>query len=321
VDDDRTLGPDWRTLALPEDMRARPGMFVGAVDASGVLQLIMELVGNVIDQHLAERASRFEVVVHDDHFCVSDDGPGVTAGELIPSLARAPWRPNTGLGAGLGLGLVNGLARRLELEICRHGARRRWCFDDAVMVVDGERLGRCSTSGTTVRVWPDPRVFQVTRPDRFALEQHLLGIHRARPSLPVELDGARFDEPAGSEAWVAGQRASRGHEVRHIEARLGTTEVDLAWAWLPPFGSARCLSYVNLEETVEDGSHVDGLLCGLARARHLPLALVRERTLALVSVISVNPRFAGSTRARLHDPTLQRWIADLVEQHARRFEA
>jgi hypothetical protein len=37
----------------------------------------------------------------------------------------------------------------------------------------------------------------------------------------------------------------------------------------------------------------------------------------LVSVIAVNPRFAGSTRARLHDPTLQRWIAELVEQHAR----
>lgn len=285
-------------------------MFVGDVDASGILQLIMELVGNAIDHNLAGQASRLGVEVHDDHFCVSDDGPGIAAGELVPSLSGTHSRWS----AGLGLGLVNSLARRLELETCRHGARRRWCFEDTTMVVDGERLGRCSTPGTTVRVWPDPRVFHVTRPERFALEQRLLGLHRVRPSLTVELDGERFDEPTGSEAWVAGQPACRGHAVRHLEARLGTTEVDLAWALLPPFGSARCLSYVNLEETDEDGSHVDGLLSGLAQAHDLPLGLVRERTLALVSVIAVNPRFAGSTRARLHDPTLQRWIAELVEQ-------
>jgi DNA gyrase subunit B len=322
VDDDRKPSPDGRLLALPEGVLARPGMFVGAGDASGVLQLVMELVGSAIDQHLAGRVSRLEVAVHGDHFSVSDDGPGTAAAELIPGLARAQSRLHTtGLGDGLGLGLVNSLARRLEIEICRNGARRRWCFDDAVLVVDGERLGRCATPGMSVRVWPDSRIFQVPRPDRFALEQHLLGIHRVRPSLTVELDGCRFEEPAGTEAWVASQRGGRGHAVRHIEARLGTTEVDLAWAWLPPFGSARCLSYVNLEETVEDGSHVDGLLCGLAQARHLPLALVRERTLALVSVIAVNPRFAGSTRARLHEPLLQRWISELVEQHVREFEA
>jgi DNA gyrase/topoisomerase IV subunit B len=309
---------DDRKLAGRDEARARPGMFVGAVDASGVLQLVMELVGNAIDQNLAGLASRLEVSVEADHFCVSDDGPGVAVGELIPSLGRAPARFDH---TDLGLALVNSLACRLELEVSRNGARRRWCFEDAALVVNGERLGRCSTPGTTVRVWPDPRVFQVTRPERFDLEQRLLGIHRARPNLTVELDGARFDEPAGGEAWVASQRACRGHEVHHIEARLGTTEVDLAWAWLPPFGSARCLSYVNLEETSEDGSHVEGLLCGLAQARHLPLALVRERTLALVSVIAVNPVFAGSTHARLHDPTLQRWIAELVEQHARKYEA
>jgi DNA gyrase/topoisomerase IV subunit B len=315
VEQDRKPSADGRALALPEGVHARPGMFVGAVDASGILQLITELIGNAIDQNLAGLASRLEVEVHDDHFCVSDDGPGVTLGALVPSLSG----PQPRWSDGLGLGLVNNLARRLELETCRHGARRRWCFEDTMMTVDGERLGRCSTPGTTVRVWPDPRVFQVLRPERFALEQRLLAVHRVRPSLTVELDGARFDEPAGSEAWIAGQRAARGHPIRHIEARLGTTQVDLAWAFLPPFGSARCLSYVNLEETAEDGSHVDGLLSGLAQAHDLPLGLVRERTLGLVSVIAVNPRFAGSTRARLHDPTLQRWIAELVEQHARKF--
>lgn len=316
VEQDRKPSPDGRALALPEDVRARPGMFVGAVDASGILQLIMELVGHTIDHNLAGLASQLAVEVHDDHFCVRDDGPGIAANELIPSRTSGPSRWS----AGLGLGLVNSLARRLELETSRHGARRRWCFEDTKMVVDGERLGRATEPGTSVRVWPDPSVFQVVRPEPFELEQRLLGIHRVRPSLTVELDGARFDEPTGARAWVAGQRACRGHAVRHLEARLGTTEVELAWALLPPFGSARCLSYVNLEETVEDGSHVDGLLSGLAQAHDLPLGLVRERTLALISVVAVNPRFAGSTRARLHDPTLQRWIAQLVEQHARTLE-
>lgn len=91
----------------------------------------------------------------------------------------------------------------------------------------------------------------------------------------------------------------------------------MAWMWLRPFGSARCSSYVNLQESCDDGSHVEGLLEGLARAHSVPLALARERTLALISVVAVNPRFAGVSRTRLHDPGLARWIAELVVAHIR----
>jgi DNA gyrase subunit B len=309
-DDDRI---EQRPLSLPKDARARPGMFVGAIDSSGVTQLVIQLIDNVLDLHLADRAARLAVSVHDDHFCVRDDGPGVAARDLVPSAtASARWRsaaPN----ARLGLALVNSLARRLEIESCRYGARRRWVFEGFAMVIDGERLGPCGDSGTSVRAWPDPQVFEVCRPDRFALEQRLLGVHRLRPGLQVELDGARFDEPAGIEAWVAGQGCRGAHPVHHIEARHGTTDLELAWAWLPPFGSSRCLSYVNLDETLEDGSHVEGLLAGLARAHGVSVAMARERTLALVSVVAVNPRFSGASRARLEDPALAEWIADLVD--------
>lgn len=305
-------GPQ-RPASLPKHARARPGMFVGAVDCSGVNQLVMQLIDNTLDLHLADQASRLEVSINNDHFCVRDDGPGIAARDVVapapPPRSRVPAQS-----ARLGIAFVNSLSRRLEVESCRYGARRRWVFEDFTMIVDGERLGACADSGTIVRAWPDPQVFRVPRPDHFAIEQRLLDIHRLRPSLQVVLDGARFDEPTGTEAWVAGQRCRGAHQVHHIEARRGTTALDLAWAWLPPFGSSRCLSYVNLDETLDDGSHVEGLLTGLARAHGVSLAMARERTLALISVTSVNPQFCGAARACLDDPALARWIADMVDR-------
>lgn len=303
-----------RGLSLPNDVRSRPGMFVGDTDAGGVAELVVQLLDNALDQHLSGQVSRVEVEVHDDHFCVIDDGPGLAATDVVPTSTGAAQA--LAPSARLGLGLVNSLAARLEIVTCRYGARRRWLFEDFELRVNGQRLGPGDEPGTCVRVWPDPRLFATVQPDRFVLEQRLLGVHRVRPSLRVLLDGQAFDEPAGTESWVAGQRCCRGLEVHHIEARRGTTELDMAWAWLPPFGSARCSSYVNLEQTSDDGSHVDGLLEGLAQAHGVPLALARERTLALISVVAINPRFAGASRSRLHDPALARWIADLVIAHA-----
>ena len=330
-----------RGLSLPNDVRSRPGMFVGDTDAGGVAELVVQLLDNALDQHLSGQVSRVEVEIHDDHFCVIDDGPGLAATDVVPTSTGAAQA--LAPSARLGLGLVNSLAARLEIVTCRYGARRRWLFENFELRVNGERLepggerlepggerlgpggerlgpggerlGSGDEPGTCVRVWPDPSLFAAVQPDRFVLEQRLLGIHRVRPSLRVLLDGQSFDEPAGTESWVAGQRCCRGLEVHHIEARRGTTELDMAWAWLPPFGSAHCSSYVNLEETSEDGSHVDGLLEGLAQAHGVPLALARERTLALISVVAINPRFAGASRSRLHDPALARWIADLVVAH------
>jgi hypothetical protein len=253
--------------------------------------------GAAVSSGVASRgaASRIDVECDDEQFCVRDDGPGLAwSRHDVETLAQ--------------------VARRLEIDSARFGVRRRWVVEDLELLADGEPVGRCDTQGTCVRVWPEQRALERDPIDVHALEQRLLGIHRVRPSLRVSFNGQPFDEPRGVEAWVAAHRCTRATTVHAIEARRGTTELELAWAWLPAFGSARRLSYVNLRETVRDGSHVDALLRALARVHAVPLALARERCLALVSVIAVNPRFSEADDGRLHDPALERWITELVEQ-------
>jgi DNA gyrase/topoisomerase IV subunit B len=58
-----------------EAIRKRPGMYVGDVDAAeGLHHLVWEVVGNVVDQHLARAATELHVDVTDDGWViVSDD--------------------------------------------------------------------------------------------------------------------------------------------------------------------------------------------------------------------------------------------------------
>jgi DNA gyrase/topoisomerase IV subunit B len=44
-------------------VRERPGMFVGATDGTGVLHMVLELVANAFDQHLAGRCSRISIEI------------------------------------------------------------------------------------------------------------------------------------------------------------------------------------------------------------------------------------------------------------------
>ena len=60
-------------------VRKRPGMFIGDTEnGTGVLQMVLEIVANSYDQHLAGRCSKIAVeIAADGTVTVEDDGPGL----------------------------------------------------------------------------------------------------------------------------------------------------------------------------------------------------------------------------------------------------
>jgi hypothetical protein len=67
-----------------EAVRMRPGMYVGDITGdgandgvNGLLVMLLEVVGNALDQHLLGRCTAIQVEVDDDVITVRDDGPGL----------------------------------------------------------------------------------------------------------------------------------------------------------------------------------------------------------------------------------------------------
>jgi DNA gyrase/topoisomerase IV subunit B len=153
-------------ITTVSDVRKRPAMFVGGIDGTGVLNLLLELVANVTDQHLAGRCTRASIeLASDGTITVEDDGPGFSAegGDALPPLHELLTRysftptvdahsPHVHLGVGgLGLFIVNALSERFELRTVRrryslhraHGIQRS-ASNDSAMAPSRSRCG-CPT--------------------------------------------------------------------------------------------------------------------------------------------------------------------------------
>src|ERR1041385_2883956 len=75
-----------RVLSTIDAVRLRPGMYVGDIDdGSGMHQLLWEVVGNAIDEHLAGHASYVRVRFDDAWVSVEDDGRGIPV-DVLPQL-------------------------------------------------------------------------------------------------------------------------------------------------------------------------------------------------------------------------------------------
>jgi DNA gyrase/topoisomerase IV subunit B len=341
-------GPAIEPLDLIEAVRQRPAMYLGGVDPRALHHLVLETIDNVVDQHLVRDATELEVEVADDGWItVRDDGPGLglereprgkSALELVLStLTRTPramadvrtvgrdGRP------GLGLGVVNALSARLELEATRGGDRWAQAYERGRPIGDLQRLGTATRDGTELRFRPDPEIFGDARPDAARLASHLQHLAWLAPLLRLSFQGRRLDGRGGLAGLVqslAGGRRDQPRPGYATQQHVGHVMVDLALAWSEdPAPTVR--TFANFHES-PGATHVDGLWQGLvswASALGVPEADAAERAHAafgpgLVAVIHLAtsaprapayaspwhdhvtaPRAAAAVRQALHDAT------------------
>ena len=181
-----------------EAVRKRPGMYIGSTDARGLMHCLWEIIDNSVDEALAGHGQRIAVSSHEDgSLSVSDDGRGIPVDieprtglsgvEVVFTKLHAGGKFGGGsYGAsgglhGVGASVVNALSARLDVEVDRNGKTHSMSFrrgepgvfdgsgplaaftpfiDNSELKVSG-KIPK-GISGTRVRYWPDPQIFEST---------------------------------------------------------------------------------------------------------------------------------------------------------------
>ena len=139
---DNYAAADIEVLTGLEPVRKRPGMYT---DTSRPNHLVQEVVDNSVDEAIIGHADKVEVTLHkDDSVTVADNGRGMPVdihpGEKLPGVeviltrlhaggkfSDKNYRFSGGL-HGVGVSVVNGLSKHLEVWVKRDGKEYNMAF-------------------------------------------------------------------------------------------------------------------------------------------------------------------------------------------------
>jgi len=339
-----------------EGVRKRPAMYIGSTDGRGLHHLVWEVVDNAVDEHLAGHARRITVRLRGDGGVeVADDGRGIPIDlhptEKIPAVELAltalhaggkfdqqSYAVSGGL-HGVGVSVVNALSSRTEVEVIRDGAKHTMAFERGPKAAELQKVGKARGSGTLVRFWPDPEVFETTDLDHDTVAQRLRETALLNPGLELvltdERDGRsvtfRFKDGLGDFVTeLLGGREALTPTIRINDERVEDEHalaLDVALTWSDGFHDDRLRSYVNIVRTADGGTHEEGfrraLTTTLNRFGRESGALlkkdpnltgddVREGLVAVVSVKLPDPQFEGQTKGRLGSTLARAYVEQVV---------
>jgi len=362
-----------RVLKGLEPVKQRPGMYTRT---DNPLHVIQEVLDNSADEALAGHGKKIRVTLHlDGSVSIDDDGRGIPHGlhpqenapviELVFTRLHAGGKFDKGSGGaysfsgglhGVGVSVTNALAKRLEATSYREGMVARMVFEagDVTEPMDVRKAGEGDRkSGTSVRVWPDPKYFESSALPMTELVHLLRSKAVLMPGVSVTLTNEKTREV---QTWLykAGLRdylmqALSGDPVIPLfegEAFADASHDSFADGegaqWCVAFtedGNPVRESYVNLIPTSAGGTHESGLRDGLFTAVKsfielhalLPkgVKLLPEDVFARASYVLsakvLDPQFQGQIKERLNSrdavrlvsgfvrPALELWLNQHVE--------
>ncbi len=190
-----------------EAVRKRPGMYIGSTGERGLHHLIWEVVDNAVDEAMAGYADQVDVrLLEDGGVEVRDNGRGIpvemhkTAGiptvDVVMTVLHAggkfeegAYQVSGGL-HGVGVSVVNALSTRLEADITRDGFEWFQTYDYSVpgTIKQGEKTKK---TGSTIRFWADPNIFETTDYDFETVARRLQEMAFLNKGLTINLTDER----------------------------------------------------------------------------------------------------------------------------------
>ncbi len=354
---------DIQVLEGLEAVRKRPGMYIGTTSERGLNHLVWEIVDNSVDEALAGFCDDIEIVINKDNsITVKDDGRGIPTGihpktgvstvETIFTVLHAGgkfggggYKVSGGL-HGVGASVVNALSTSLEVKIYQNGKVYYQKFVDGGKPVGKlEIIDECdiNRTGTTVTFKPDPAIFKETTIYNYETLKH-----RARELafLNKGLQIKLIDDRDGkSEAFLynggiieyvkmLNENKTPIHDtIVYCEGSENDIEIEVAFQYNDGY-SSNIYSFTNNINTVEGGTHEDGVKLALSRVinkyakssnilkekdESLTSDDVKEGLAMIVSCKHPDPQFEGQTKTKLGNSEVRKIASNIFGEKLEKF--
>lgn len=337
-----------------EHVRLRPGMYIGSTDIRGLHHLVYEVVDNSIDEALAGYCKNIWITINKDgSITVEDDGRGIpvkiqpkvgkSALEVAMTMLHAGgkfgnggYKVSGGL-HGVGVSVVTGLSKWLEVEVSREGRVFYQKYERGKPVTDVINKGYTEKSGTKITFMPDDEIFEETVFSAEILTQRLREQAFLNKGIKIELEDLRsgkkntFHYEGGIVSFV--KYLNRTKDVLHREpiyikySRDGM-DVEVAIQYNNSY-TENVLTFANNINTHEGGTHLSGFRSALTRSindyarkanilkeheENLSGDDVREGLTAVISVKLQNPQFEGQTKTKLGNSDVRSVVDSIVSE-------
>jgi DNA gyrase subunit B len=256
-----------------EAVRKRPGMYIGSTGERGLHHLVWEVVDNAVDEAMAGYATKVDVrILEDGGVEVRDDGRGIPVEmhasgaptvDVVMTQLHAGGKfggENSGYAVsgglhGVGVSVVNALSTRLEVDICRDGHEWFQSYDKAMpgTLKQGDATKK---TGTTVRYWADPDVFETTNYDFETVARRLQEMAFLNKGLTITLADERVTpEEVVDEVVSDTAEAPKSAEEKEAEARAPHKTKNRTFHY--PGGLVDYVKHINRTKTPIQQSIID----------------------------------------------------------------
>ncbi|SEH55885.1 DNA gyrase subunit B [Mycolicibacterium rutilum] len=336
-------------------VRKRPGMYIGSTGERGLHHMIWEVVDNGVDEAMAGHASRVDVtLLADGGVEVVDDGRGIPVAQHatgIPTVDVVMTQLHAGgkfdsdsysVSGGLhgvGVSVVNALSTRLEVDIWRDGYQWSQSYDRSLpgTLTKGAPTAR---TGTRVRFWADPEIFETTTYRVETVARRLQEMAYLNRGLTLTLsdqrgadaDSRTFHYPGGLVDFVAHINRNREPIQPTVVGFTGTApaiEVEVAMQWNAGYTES-VHTFANTINTHEGGTHEEGFRAALTsvvnkyakdkkllkdKDPNLTGEDIREGLAAVVAVKVAEPQFEGQTKTRLGNADIRSFVQKVCHEN------
>ena len=256
-----------------EAVRKRPGMYIGSTGERGLHHLVWEVVDNAVDEAMAGYASKVDVrILEDGGVEVADDGRGIPVEmhasgaptvDVVMTQLHAGGKfggENSGYNVsgglhGVGVSVVNALSTRLEVDISRDGHEWFQSYDRAMpgTLKQGDATKK---TGTTVRYWADPDVFETTNYDFETVARRLQEMAFLNKGLTITLADERVTPDEVVDEVVSDTaEAPKSAEEKAAEARAPQKTKNRTFHY--PGGLVDYVKHINRTKTPIQQSIID----------------------------------------------------------------
>ena len=333
-------------------------MYIASTSQRGLHHLVYEIVDNSVDEALAGYCKNIIIKILPDNVIeVSDDGRGIpvdkhkktglSAAETVYTVLHAGGKFGGDSGYsvsgglhGVGASVVNALSDWTIVNIKRGGKEYEMSFERGKPVEHLHEIGKAQGTGTKVKFKADATIFETVEYDYDILSNRFREMAFLTRGLRIVFEDLRDEKNKRSEEYyyeggiesLVEYLNRNKQKINEKPIYIGREDreipIEVAIQYTTSY-SENILSFTNNINTVEGGTHVEGLRRALtktfndyARSKNILKEKdsnlqgedIREGITAVISVKVRNPQFEGQTKTKLGNSEVAGAVSTLVSE-------